>query len=84
MSKKKYVIIDLYERGDSTVALDWNKLPEVLIDKLPGRLLYNIPSVTSDGEVVEKTVVLLNPRRVFKKSMEVFELDEIAIGYDVL
>ena len=84
MSKKKYVIIDLYERGDSTVALDWNKLPESLIDKLPGRLLYNIPSITKEGEIVEKTVVLLNPRRAFKKSMEIFELDEIVIGYDVL
>lgn len=84
MSKKKYVIIDLYEKGDNTVSLDWNKLPESLIDKLPGRLLYNIPSVTKDGEIVEKTVVLLNPRRTFKKSMEIFELDEIVIGYDVL
>ena len=62
---------ELFE--DYLVVGDWNfdninlgieKLPEEFIEKIPGNFFFDVPYITSKGEVEVKTVIYLFPRDI--------------------
>ena len=78
--KKKFIVTDIYDYLDKIVAIDWNKFPESLVDSLPGKYLYNVLSLTTEGQIEEKTVIYIKPVRKFKKGIKEFEINDIIIG----
>lgn len=77
--KKKYLVSFRYD-SPASIAVDWNKIPTEIFEKIPGVYIYNVPAVTSEGDIIEKTVIYLNPVSKFESGVDINELDDIIIG----
>lgn len=80
--KQKYIIVD--DESSESFPIDWTKLPEDIIDDIPGKCLYNVLSCKSDGSIIERTVIFLRPVRKFSRGTKKYDLGDIVIGYDIL
>lgn len=81
---KKFLIIEPESRYNikTVVPIEWNMLPEKIIDEIPEWYFENIQSVNPDGSVGEKTVVFMRPTRNFDKNCDkTYEInDNLTIG----
>lgn len=78
MMKQKYILSESHIPG--TFPVDWTKIPEDVIEEIPGRYLYNVLSVRGDGSLTEKTVLYLQPTSSFKRGSKKYDLGDIIIG----
>lgn len=77
---EKYLVADMYETG--SMAIDWTKIPEKFLSSI-SKNLYNISSVTREGDVVERTVVFILPVKEFSSNVETVEFDDIVLGREL-
>lgn len=80
MDKIKLMVTDDY--SDNAIPVDWNKLPEALIEDMPGKYLTNVLSVLDNGDIIEKTVVLVEPVKKFREGILMYEDEYLKIGID--
>lgn len=81
MEKSKYVITEPY--NDKSIELDWTFIPEAFLEIIT-KDLYNIKSISSDGDIREKTVVFIRPVDNFSGNVDTVELSDIIIGKEIL
>lgn len=74
---QKYKIINQYSEDYSfdAVPLNWDYIPEEISEKIPGEYYSNVYAATESGEIIEKTVVFLDPVKSFAEKSETFELE---------
>lgn len=77
MKKNKYKLTNGNRK--EAIPVDWTKIPEHIIEEIPGKYLFNVASVIGTGDVIEKTVVFLEPITRIPSSSKKYELDEIII-----
>lgn len=68
MTKRKYIITTESYLSDA-IPVEWRKFPDELIDNLPGKYLFNVFSCNTEGEIIEKTVIYLQPTSRFSKDI---------------
>lgn len=82
MKKSKFKIVDkFFNNGDSIFPIDWSKLKNEILEKVPSNLLYNIFEYdTKKHAIVEKTIVYVVPSDdTFDDSTLVLDNDDILI-----
>lgn len=79
IEKTKYVVVPEYD-SPKAVAVDWNQFPPDIFSRIPGEYIYNVLAVNKAGKVSEKTVIYIKPVKKFRKSVTIYDLDEIQIG----
>ena len=67
------------EWGDKAFPLDWNMLPEDIMDKVSPDYYYNILSY-SNGEIKEKTVIYFRKVKKFRKGITAYEQPDVIFG----
>ena len=77
--KKKFMVTNDYS-SSSVIPVDWNMLPESLIQDVSREYLINTLGVLESGELIDKTVLLLEPVRKFGKNVKLYEDDNLQIG----
>jgi hypothetical protein len=75
--KEKFSIVDC--EIDESLPLEWTKIPEEYISKIPGRYLHNILYASEDGELIESTVIFIEPISKLTKGSTRIELDKIIV-----
>ncbi len=80
--KLKYRIS--YFRTPEMILISWDKLDAEMADKIPHNYYYTTRAINKEtGEVEEKTYLILEPVKKFKKKETVLSLsDSIDIGLD--
>jgi hypothetical protein len=76
--KYKYQIANSY--NSNNIAIDWEKLPEKVLDYIPGDYYYNIPSYSKRNGVGIKTVIFFRKVSKFRKGIREIEHDGIIFG----
>ena len=78
---ERYVVTGMYDPDSFSV--DWDIIPDEFLNYI-SRNLYNVPALTSSGDIIEKTVVFLRPVEEFSRNAKtidiVFEDGSIIIG----
>ena len=60
--KRMFLIIDPeVDFSSESIPINWNKLPQEVIDDIPYWYFENVYSIRKDGSISEKTVVYVEP-----------------------
>lgn len=76
--KCRYQIADGYNSRD--IAIDWENLPESVLDKISGDYYYNVPSYSKSKGLRLKTVIYFRKVSKFRKGILEIEHDGIIFG----
>lgn len=82
MKESKYLISEMYAPG--SFPIDWSVIPDMFLEKV-SRNLYNVSAVTSEGDIIERTVIFLTPVEKFEGDTDVTEIytgedEKVVIG----
>lgn len=79
MEKELYQIADRYSPG--AFFIEWNKLPDSVLEKISRDYLYTIMSYSIELKTIVKvTVAYFRKVKKFRKGIEEIELDSIIYG----
>lgn len=77
--KKLYQIARWYE--SKAIPIDWNKVPDEIIDVIPSDLLYDYLSYSRKDGITKKTVLYFRKVKKFRKDItKKYETDTIIFG----
>ena len=77
--KKLYQIAKCYE--SKVIPIDWNKVPEEIINDIPSDLLYDHLSYSDKEGITKKTVLYFRRVKKFRKDItKKYETDSIIFG----
>jgi len=77
--KKLYQIARWYE--SKAIPIDWNKVPDEIIDEIPSDLLYDYLSYSCKDGITKKTVLYFRKVKKFRKDItKKYETDTIIFG----
>lgn len=66
--KKLYQITD--EWGKDACPVDWNKLPDELIENVKSSDVYNILAYSTEDKINVKSVIYFRPVKKFRKNIK--------------
>lgn len=66
--KKLYQITDSW--GKDACPVDWNKLPDELIENIKSEYIYNTLAYSTEDKINVKTVIYFRPVKKFRKNIK--------------
>lgn len=81
MEKNKYVVTEPYD--ERSMELDWTFIPESFLEII-SKNLFNIKSISSTGDIKDKTVVFIRPVEDFSGNVDTIELEDMIIGKELV
>ena len=79
MDKELYQISNQYE--SNAIPIEWNKLPDDIINNISSELLYNKLSFSKEKGICEKTVIYFRKVKKFRKDIKnKYETDILILG----
>lgn len=81
MEKNKYLLTEPYDKRSTE--LDWTFIPEAFLEII-SKDLYNVKSISSNGDIKDKTVIFIRPVDDFNGNVDTIELDDMIIGKELI
>jgi hypothetical protein len=69
--KIRYQITDAY--GRDACPVDWNKLPDELIDNIKSESVYNTLAYSTENKINVKSVIYFRPVKKFRKNITEYD-----------
>ncbi len=69
--KKLYQITDSW--GKDACPIDWNKLPDELIENINTDYIYNTLAYSSESKINVKSIIYFRPVKKFRKNITEYE-----------
>jgi len=66
--KKLYQITDSW--GRDACPVDWNKLPDELIENVKSEYVYNTLAYSTEDKIIVKSVIYFRPVKKFRKNIK--------------